>query len=455
MKGRIAGGISLIVGALVIAGCGKDEARESPGAAAGAGGAAGAETGSAAGEAATGGAAPEGGGAVTGGRDPMGGAATGGGEPAGGAPASGGTPDTGGSGPASGGAGGEPDAGGAPTGGTAGSTASQGGDSAGSVPASGGVTPTSGGAAGASAGGTIPAGGAHEDGGRAGRGGATGDGGASGEGGGPGVPDGGYRLEGVNGRVEVVVLPGIEPSSWSDVASVTAQIFDGPLRLDAFAPYPAGLHEVAIAEGDCTLLVAAELACDPPCDWDRYCGAGGACVPTPQAANAGALVVAGERSAKTLTFADGFYSQAELPATDVTGPVAATAAGAAVAGFALETAGVGAPDFDLPEDGRLTLVDGEDYRITWTPAPRGVVQLLLNSGWHGAPPVATLVCEVAASAGRLVIPRAIVEAYPPESGFGLFPHSSYLTLFERDRATVEGGVVELVVGWRQGVYVLH
>jgi|GEM_PF-3115237 len=448
MSRHALGSCSILVGVLALAGCGRDDAVSEPGGGEGAvpatGGAAlggTASDGGAAGSTASQGGTTATGGATTEGGDGPGGATTEGGDGAGGA-ASGGRA-TGGSATGGSATGGSAD-GGTSVGGSAGGGAPAGGAPEGGAAAAG--TPAGGAApGGAPTGGSVPAAGAG--------GAAPASGGGAGEAGAD--TNGGYLLEGVTGRIEVMVLPdGIEPG-WSATATVYAQTFDGALRLDAFAPYPAALHEVALAEGDCTLLVAALRACDPICDWDQYCGEGDTCRTTPVAVDAGALELAGETGAVTLTYADGFYSQGELPATDVTGAVTATAAGAALPAFSVTTAGVGAPDFDLPEDGSLTLVDGEDLVITWTPTEHGVVQLLLNSGWHGAPPEATLVCEVPASEGRLVVPQAIVEAYPPESGFGLFPHSSYVTLFDRARADVGGGVVELVVGWRQGVYVLH
>lgn len=363
------------------------------------------------------------------------------------------------------------------TGGTAGATggATGGGGMGGAVPTSGAGGATGGTTGGGGTGGTSPAGGTGGTSPTGGTGGATGGGGtggtvasggtggatggAAGSGGssetggtgGTGAEDG-YLLEGVNGRIEVVVYSDV--SGWSPTALVGAQLYTGPLRLDAFAPYAAGLHEVSLAEGDCTLLAAATLACDPACDFEQYCGPGNVCVTTPLAADAGDITVAGSSGETTLVFGT-TYSQGELAATSVAGAVTATAAGGTMPGFVLTTAGVTAPVFDLPDDGTLTLQDGSDYVITWDPVTTGTVQLLLNSGWHGAPPVATLICEVPASSGELVIPQAIVEAYPAAGGIGLFPHSSYLSLFDRARVTVDGGVVELVVGYRQGVTPIH
>ncbi len=82
------------------------------------------------------------------------------------------------------------------------------------------------------------------------------------------------------------------------------------------------------------------------------------------------------------------------------------------------------------------------------------VQLLLNHGWHGAPPEATLICEADESAGHIIIPQRIVEAWPP-TWFGLEPHGSYLSLLQRIRVDLDGEPVELLVAFRHGIYPRH
>lgn len=243
-----------------------------------------------------------------------------------------------------------------------------------------------------------------------------------------------------------------------DAPFASADVFDGPMRLAAFAPFQVDLHEVSLAEGDCALLVAAQRACNPPCGADQYCGAGDVCKPSPQRISAGPIELTGPAAHVTLSLGDFGYDAQEFPQADFAPDVLihAEAAGADFPAFSLEAAGVAPIDVDMPSDtNNVPLVDGKDNAITWQPDGGGTVEIVFNYGWHGAPPEATLLCAAPDEAGEIVIPRALVEAFPKTGGSGLEPHQSSITRVRRARAEISQGPVELVLAARRLVYPVH
>jgi hypothetical protein len=81
--------------------------------------------------------------------------------------------------------------------------------------------------------------------------------------------------------------------------------------------------------------------------------------------------------------------------------------------------------------------------------------MIINSGWHGAPPVAVLYCEASATAGRILIPRAIVEALPVIGGMGLFPHGSFIAVTRSVNVPVDNRIVEVSISRRAALNPLH
>ena len=257
----------------------------------------------------------------------------------------------------------------------------------------------------------------------------------------------------VIGRIEVY------ESIWEyGGGSARADFYDAPVRMDAFSPYAPDMHEEKIRQDDCVLFVAAQNQCNPPCDWEEYCNSNSECVSFPQRITVGRITITGLAQPCSMDPDpggwDAYWDTLPDNAFDEGAQITAEAQGDDLDAFSLSVTGVGV--LDDPVDGQnLTLVDGKDNEITWTPQDNGFVQLLLNLGWHGAPPEATLICETDASEGRMIIPREVVEATPPAGGVGLEPHSSWVSLMNRDRLELDEGTVEFVVQYRHMIYWEH
>ncbi len=262
-----------------------------------------------------------------------------------------------------------------------------------------------------------------------------------------------YLINGFNGRVFVMADP-----SMTSGARAAAVFYDRPMRMDAFAPYPPDLHDVKLKKDSCVLTVAAARACNPPCGAIEYCGQGNVCKPAAAVVSAGSISVDGASTTVTLVPTNSTYVGTSFPLASITSSVTISvrAAGGAMSAFAISSAGVDSAGIGLPAGGsEFALIDGQDKVITWSATENGIVQLLLNSGWHGAPPTATLLCEAPASAGRLVIPRAVVEAYPLASSVGM-SHTSTVLLLQRKTAVVNASTVELlIIGYRGVIFPSH
>lgn len=331
------------------------------------------------------------------------------------------------------------------SGASAGTPAMGGGGSGGEAPGQAGET---------SAGAGVGHGG-ETNGGAAGAGGentsgAAGQGGEGGEGG-----DAFSRSEPVHGRIYAAVRE--DPNPGLDSGYVGAAFYDQALRMDAFAAFPPELHERSLEGGDCILFTAAALQCNPPCGSEQYCGTGNQCRAMAALVPAGVVTITGLGPGLSLTPDMGTYPHTAFPAAQLTAAKTVTvqSAGGATPAFSLSAPGVSRAAFDLPGDWSIQLVDGEDYALTWTGAANATVRLLLNSGWHGAPPDASLLCEAPGSAGRITIPAELVEAYPPAGGVGLFPHQSWVSVLQRSKTVVGGRTVELVVSRDRLVQPIH
>jgi hypothetical protein len=355
-------------------------------------------------------------------------------------------------------------AGGAILGGAGAGTNQQGGTAAtagsggqgGTIALGGASSGPSGGRSGGSSGGAVSVGGSSSNGGSSGVGGAQTGGalptGGTGTAGGsnPGVDP----SSGIHGRIVVTV------ASTTSGAEARANFYDRPMRMDAFDPFPPALHELVLAQDGCVLTKAALRACSPPCGANQYCGLGDVCAPAAQVQSAGTISLQGPVGTVQLSPVNSSYAPQSISAANITPTdlLSVDASGGAVPAFSLSSLGVTTADIGLPGGTASTfqLVDGQDKIFTWTPTATGTVQLLLNSGWHGATPTATLICEAPAIAGRLVVPRVIVEAYPPETGGGLLTHTSTVSLLQRQRVTSGGYVIELlVVGYRGVIQPIH
>jgi len=107
------------------------------------------------------------------------------------------------------------------------------------------------------------------------------------------------------------------------------------------------------------------------------------------------------------------------------------------------------------KDNLLELFDDKDTIVSWEPFSGGIVRAVINNGWHGADPDATIYCTVDAAAGELVIPKEISALYPITTGVGLEPHTSFIEYISIDTENTNKGFVDLILSYRSGLYLKH
>jgi hypothetical protein len=154
----------------------------------------------------------------------------------------------------------------------------------------------------------------------------------------------------------------------------------------------------------------------------------------------------------------GMYALEGIPAgsVDAGQKVTVSAIGDEFPAFSVALDGLDPVDFSLDDEyGTLRLIDGQDKEITWNSDADGLVQFIINHGWHGAPPEAVLYCETPAATGKLVISSELIELLPVIGGVGLFQHGSVLGVTRRVTADVEGRKLEVSISRRSPVNPLH
>ncbi|MFH1834413.1 MAG: hypothetical protein ABH877_05255 [bacterium] len=221
-------------------------------------------------------------------------------------------------------------------------------------------------------------------------------------------------------------------------------------------PYPV-FHETFLQEGSCRYVKVAYGDCDPPCGAGEVCVAGDTCAPYPTGLSGGTLTIQGlgdDIAIEPEDWSPGtYFGPAGLPANlfDETDIVGATLQGDGFPAVSLVARGVALIDADLVQTG-FTVVDGEDAEITWTagPDPDACVRVVLNgfNQAHGAPLADIIECE-GPDTGSLIIPQALVEAFPPGTTPEVsnnydWPHSE-LTRYTRSVQLVDEGPAELMV----------
>jgi hypothetical protein len=231
-----------------------------------------------------------------------------------------------------------------------------------------------------------------------------------------------------------------------------------------FTSPPTRFHTEAMRDGACRLLTFEAALCDPFCA--GICLAGNECVPYPTYVSAGTITVQGLTEPLQLVAEPSFnfYNPASFPlpedlfADDA--EVLAEAPGDELPAFSIAARGV-APLAPGSFERNLVLEDGADATVTW-PAGRATdrVRLTLNTPnrAHGQPFDAIIECD-APDTGSVVIPQAIVEAFPATSGAGICVSidcpPSTLRRYARGAADVGDGEIELVVGSELMFGVLH
>ena len=244
--------------------------------------------------------------------------------------------------------------------------------------------------------------------------------------------------------------------------------YDGPMRMDAFAAYTPGTYEAVQRDGACVMYMATMAACDPQCNWDQYCDPFSKCVDAPEKISAGnVLLLLGATSHEVEPTGDpikNYYYIDSIAAALIHGGNSLIAKAEGDAGgfgaFELQTTGIDPVEFSVDADqGTLTLVDDKDNVVTWT-VPKfnttGLfVDMVVNVGWHGAPPDVVMYCRAPASDGRLTITKEMASVLPQIGGVGLFQHMSHISMNRTVSAEVDGKTVHFNVARRHGLNPLH
>lgn len=217
------------------------------------------------------------------------------------------------------------------------------------------------------------------------------------------------------------------------------------------------------AAGDCELWIAKSAfpQCAPPCDLTHYCDADLNCVSQPVRVGMGTVSI--DLKGQVYDFVPddtSWYTGPTSIPTDLFDPstsLTVTAAGGTVPAFERTLQGIADLVLGLP-DRRVTLLDGQDNEFTWTPAGDGsTVEVVLQTGWHGAPPTSLLWCQAPDVAGRVVMPQALVEGVgilDPDQP-SLFQHPSYARRVRRTFVESAGGPLEVTLTSQVGLVLKH
>jgi len=221
------------------------------------------------------------------------------------------------------------------------------------------------------------------------------------------------------------------------------------------------IYRVAAESGACQAWTRTDALCEPACDESQTCSAAAVCESQAQLSDAGDLTITGlvvsPISAEAGQF--GYLFSPDPPIDglfDAGDTITVTAAGGALPAFTTTVRGVA--DFGLQNEGMVELVDGKDTTLSWKPASQAgsdTVEVVLQLGWHGAPPTGVIVCRTHDSAGTLVIPAAVVAKFPLFGGIGLFQNPSWAERISRSIVTTSAGLVEVTASSRASVGVSH
>lgn len=227
-------------------------------------------------------------------------------------------------------------------------------------------------------------------------------------------------------------------------------------------------HRLEQESGACRLWRYEVAGCS---DCEGLCNADGKCVPLPEQLSAGNVTIEGLGEPLVMRFDDyGYYVNTTVPNElfDQEDRVRLQAAGGGdVAKFALSADGVEPITIDLePGEGAkvpdmIRMENGADFVLRWSPIVRGTrvrLEIVTDNRGHGLPVDAMIECD-ADDTGELVVPRAMVEAFPDRQYYnacaGTDCPPSTLTRYLSDRTEVDGRAMELVVGAQQEFIVVH
>lgn len=213
-------------------------------------------------------------------------------------------------------------------------------------------------------------------------------------------------------------------------------------------------------QGACQYYLASlSPACDPLCPPDQFCASEDECRPWPQRVSAGVITFSGlSVEAQATPDETAWYSVTGVEAGpdlfDSNSQITVSAEGADIPAFEVQMEGVGEMVTDFGDG--LTLEDGSPAVVSWDVLGDGAtIELGINTGWHGAPPAAIIWCTFPESAGSIVIPQALVEAFPPAGGMGLFPWPSFVRRVKRKVVKTPYGPVEVTAVSEKSFQAIH
>ncbi|HSW60346.1 MAG TPA: hypothetical protein VLJ60_06070, partial [bacterium] len=204
------------------------------------------------------------------------------------------------------------------------------------------------------------------------------------------------------------------PQSDKNYALISANFYDKPMRLDAFSPFQPSFQKLALKKGDCSIFLAdINAACNPQCGNDEFCNADSKCEKFSVSLSAGKITVSDTFAEKSIEYSPddwfpGYYAE-EFSAKGLYSQaiITATAQGEDIEAFTLSVKAPEYADISAGDNGTVNLYDDKDTEITWKSTGNAgeTVMLILNVGWHGAPPEATLICSAPDSAGKITISK--------------------------------------------------
>jgi hypothetical protein len=208
---------------------------------------------------------------------------------------------------------------------------------------------------------------------------------------------------------------------------------------------PAKVPQVVRQAGECRVLRAQNLFCDPACRSGQTCGPGGKCVAEPVRKSVGTVTVTGLKVAVVMKHSAGTnYANPESlphPALDEGADIRLEASGGDLPRFALRGKGIGA----LKPLGKELLVEsGKPLKVAWAPPGKAGpqrVRVELNLNHHGGTP-SWVACDVP-DTGSYDIPAALVTELRGLEVTG-FP-TIIVNRQTADSAAVASGCVELAV----------
>lgn len=210
-----------------------------------------------------------------------------------------------------------------------------------------------------------------------------------------------------------------------------------PLYASALTRPSQPSYQVIAQEGECTIYAPdAQGYCTPPCS--GWCTPEEECQEIASSTSAGDIEVSGLGQPLTFTFSGYGYTANTTLGDELFAPgdcLEVFAEGQQVEAFTLRLA---APTHITTAVTQLTLVDGQDYQLTWTPAGAFRVQLKIEVGQH-ATAGTLLICE-GEDDGAFTIPQSLISQFPSyQPGPTPISGSAVLSSFSRTSADLATG----------------